>query len=325
MDDIGRACFPGVEPVRYPSRRCTRREVDCAVARKTRPNITAGIKRLDREFVIFPPIVGDVQTAGLDLKSEVAEAVVTREPAVHETGTGGAAAQAFDEELAVRELELPYLRGLRNDNDVIDSTRTVAQRIFSRRNRGSDGDVVARSFYIDDDPLEPLLRVGFLDCLDRNLGGFRAVNPNRAVSVHNADRNIRRYVVLLFNRFLQRFDGERPVGSDERERAKKSKDLIHIAAPPSDRLSSRAVREDSSQAQPRPRGGQLHCRRSEHRLPEHRKAWHPAGGSDRSRPEFQARLPKGPRRSFAGKSFATYRNAGHRAPSGSRSPGCVGL
>jgi hypothetical protein len=77
-------------------------EIERRVAGKKRADIAAGVESFDRELVILPPIVGNIEPASLDREIEIAEAVMSSHPPIHETRPGPASGtQTFDEHFAV--------------------------------------------------------------------------------------------------------------------------------------------------------------------------------------------------------------------------------
>src|SRR4051812_45926582 len=103
MDDIGGRRLSRLEIVGDSALRRGGAQVDRSVARKSSADIAAGVKALNGELVIFPPVVSEIEAAGLDFESEVAKAIVTGKPAIHEMSAGRASpAQTFDENFAIR-------------------------------------------------------------------------------------------------------------------------------------------------------------------------------------------------------------------------------
>src|SRR5437763_10021359 len=101
MDSIARARFPGFKTISDAPFQRRGVEAHGRVARKESAQVPASTRRFDRKIAVLPPIERDVEPACLNGEIQVSEAVMSRDPAVDEMGSGAPAAQPFHQQLSV--------------------------------------------------------------------------------------------------------------------------------------------------------------------------------------------------------------------------------
>ena len=167
---------------------------------ETVPILDRGV---DGKPIGLPPVVSDGEISALYREVEIAETVVSKQPAAAQTRLCVLPAHSINQNFAVLQIDSRNVQIIGNNDDVIDSSGAIREPSLSGRKFRGDDYRFGFCRRINGDAVQSLSGVRFLDCLDFNHRLATAVNSNRAVLIRNTESSRRRRRITLVDDLFQ--------------------------------------------------------------------------------------------------------------------------